>query len=410
MLSVIGLGYVGLVTAVGLGLKGHRVIGIDTDAEKIEKINAATSPLYEEGIDEAIRRIELIATRNYDEILSSDITFVCVNTSSNSDISVNLTQLKKSIRQSVEVLSQKKAFHLLVVRSTVTPGTTEEVIVPLLPNSGNIGICLNPEFFREGMALDDFMHPSRIIIGENNTACGDILSDLYQGFGCPSLRTDFKTAEMIKCASNSFLATKISFINEIGNICKRMSIDAYEVAKGIGYDERIGDKFLNAGVGFGGSCLPKDLMALVTKSKEEQYESRLLREVLRLNEEQPQRMVELLRKHIPSLKGRVIGILGLAFKPNTDDVRNSRAVPIIRALLKEGARIKAYDPVAMTNFKQLFPQIEYANPAEVLRSDATLIVTEWDEFYYLDYSNSIVIDGRRILKAKEARIYEGVCW
>lgn len=410
IISVIGLGYVGLVTAVGFGLKGHKIIAIDSDEEKIEKINSGIPPLYEDGLAEAIKNIELTATKNYEEILSSNISFLCINTPSNSDGSVNLTYLKKSLEQLVEVLSQKKTYHLVVVRSTIAPGTTGEAIIPILQNSGDLGICLNPEFLREGRALYDFMNPCRIIIGENDTGSGDMLYDLYKSFGRPILRTDLKTVEMIKYASNAFLATKISFINEIGNICKKMGVDAYEVARGMGYDERIGDQFLNAGIGFGGSCLPKDLKALVARSKEKEYEPRILEEVLRLNEEQPLRMIELLKKHIPLLRDKMIGILGLAFKPNTDDVRDSKAIEIVEMLLKAGAIVKAYDPIAMPNFEKLFPQVEYTNPAEVLKSDAILILTEWDEFNNLDYTNRIVIDGRRVLKAREARIYEGICW
>lgn len=233
---------------------------------------------------------------------------------------------------------------------------------------------------------------------------------LYQAFNVPILRVSLKTAEMIKCASNAFLATKLSFINEIGNICKQLDIDTYEVAEGIGFDDRIGSKFLNAGIGFGGSCLPKDIKALIARSRQIGYEPKLLKEVCSLNERQGLRMIELLRKHI-SLKGKEIGLLGLSYKPGTDDVRGSIAIPIVEDLLKEGAAVKAHDPQAMQSFENLFAQIEYTVSEEILKCDAVLIVTEWEEFNRLDYSGTkIVIDGRRILKAKEARIYEGVCW
>ena len=410
VLSIIGLGYVGSVTAVGFGLRGHRVIGIDIDEKRVARITSGISPVYEEGLAERIKDIEFTATRNYQEILDSEITFLCVNTPSDSDGSINLSYLRKTLEQLVQVLRQKKTYHLVVVRSTVAPGTTEEVIIPLLQDSGDLGVCLNPEFLREGKALYDFMNPSRIIIGDSDGTSGDMLADLYQSFGCPVIRTDLKTAEMIKYASNAFLATKISFMNEIGNICKKIGTDAYEIARGMGYDERIGNQFLNAGIGFGGSCLPKDLKALIANSKQKGYQPRILEEVLRLNEEQPLRMVALLKKHIPLLEGKVIGILGLAFKPNTDDIRDSKAITIIETLLKEGAQIRAYDPKAIPNFSKLFPQIDYTDPGEVLESDATLILTEWDEFSNLDYTNRIVIDGRRILKAREARIYEAICW
>ena len=409
-LSIIGLGYVGLVTAAGFGLKGHRVVGVDVDGAKIESISNGISPLYEEGLDEAIKNVNFTATKDYQAVLDTNITFLCVNTPSNSDGSIDVTFLKKAAEQLAEVLKQKKTAHTVVVRSTVAPGTTEEVLTPILQSSGDTGICINPEFLREGKALVDFTNPSRIVIGDDNGKTGDVLQELYNGFNCPVLRTDIKTAEMIKYASNAFLATKISFINEIGNICKEIGIDVYEVARGMGLDERIGDQFLNAGIGFGGSCLPKDLKGVVARARELGYEPRILEEVLKFNERQPLKMLVLLKKHVPSLKGKVIGILGLAFKPNTDDIRDSKAIDIIEELLKEGVQIRAYDPKAMPNFKKLFPQIDYRTPEEVLESDATLILTEWDEFNSLDYSNRIIIDGRRILNARKAGIYEGICW
>jgi len=214
---------------------------------------------------------------------------------------------------------------------------------------------------------------------------------------------------MIKLASNAFLATKISFINEVGNICKQLGIDTYEVAKGMGFDDRIGNKFLNAGIGFGGSCLPKDLRMLVAKAKEIQYEPEILEAVLQLNATLALNMVNLLKKHVP-LKGAVIGLLGLAFKPGTDDVRDSQAIKITEVLIREGATVKAYDPLAVNNFRTLFPQISYVSKEEVLNANAILILTEWEEFSNLDYRGKIVIDGRRVEKAREARIYEGVCW
>ena len=218
---------------------------------------------------------------------------------------------------------------------------------------------------------------------------------------------------MIKYASNAFLATKISFANEIGNICKKLGIDVYKVFEGVGLDHRINPAFFRAGIGFGGSCFPKDVKALIKKAEELGEEPRILKAVIEVNERQPLRIIELLKKHIPNLRKKKIGVLGLAFKPDTDDVRESRAITIVEALLKEGAMVIAYDPKAIDNFRRIFPQIEYANSAEgiIAKSDAVLIVTEWKEFEKLDYSGKIVIDGRRIEKAmKEAKIYEGVCW
>jgi len=411
-ISVIGLGVVGLTTAVGFALKGHRVTGIDIVPEKVMKIANGVNPTYEKELTEALRRVKINATTDFHHVLGSDISFLCVGTPDNADGSIDLRYVKGAAEQLAQLLMEKGTSHLVVVRSTVVPGTTEKIVAPCFKDLPEVGVCVNPEFLQEGTALEDFLTPSRIVIGEDGRRWGDMLLDLYNGTADSSsvLRTDLRTAEMIKYASNAFLATKVSFINEIGNICKELGIDVYEVARGMGHDNRIGKDFLKAGIGFGGFCLPKDTAALMMKGKETGYTPKILQEVLQLNREQPLRMLELLKIHIPSLSNKVIGILGLAFKPGTDDIRESRAIPVVEALLKEGARVRAFDSQAMPNFQKLFPQIEYCGVDEVLASDATLIVTAWDEFNRLDYSNSIVIDGRRIDAAKRAQIYEGVCW
>lgn len=411
VVSVIGLGIVGLTTAVGFALRGHKVIGIDIDPDKVRKINERICPIYEEGLSEALKNVDIIATTDHTQALDSDISFLCGGTPPKADGSIDLFFLEEPAKQLAEVLKTKESYHLVVIRSTVIPGLTEKVIFPVFKNSREVGICVNPEFLREGTAIENFMAPDRIVIGANDSRAGDMLQNLYKDFGSPILRTDLKTAEMVKQASNAFLATRISFINEIGNICKELGIDVYEVAEGMGYDRRIGSEYLKAGIGFGGFCLPKDLSALIEAAKELGYTPRVLEEVLRLNNKQPLRMLGLLKKHVPSLKGKIIGILGLAFKPGTDDVRKSKAIEIVEALLSEGAQVRTYDPEAMTNFKRLFNgHIKYSSPEEVLAADATLILTEWDEFNNLDYRDKVVIDGRMIPKAKEAKAYEGVCW
>ena len=411
VISVIGLGVVGLTTAVGFALKGHKVIGIDIDPEKVRMINDGTCPIYEEGLSAALKKVSLTATADHRRALDSDITFLCGGTPPKADGSIDLFFLEEPAKQLAAVLKDKKEDHLVVVRSTVVPGTTEQVIVPVLNHHEHVGICVNPEFLREGTAVEDFMKPSRIVIGEKENKWGDMLADVYQDYNAPILRTDFSTAEMIKQASNAYLATRVSFINEIGNICKSLGMDVYEVAKGMGLDARIGKDYLNAGIGFGGFCLPKDISALISSARDANYNARILEEVQRLNINQPVRLLTLLKKHIPVLKGATIGILGLAFKPGTDDIRKSKAIEIIHALQEEGARVTAHDPQAMPNFRKVFPDsVKYATADEVLNADAVLILTEWDEFNSLDYRGKIVIDGRRVLKAKEARIYEGICW
>lgn len=414
-ISVIGAGYVGLVTGACLAKLGNEVVLIDIDEEKLEAIhNNRVSPTYEEGLDELLSQVHIEVSTDYAKILPSDIIFLCVGTPSDESGSIFVEHITEATKQIAKALKRKQGYCVVAVKSTVAPGTTEELVIPILETSGrkvgdDFGVCMCPEFLREGKAIYDFMNPARVIIGEYDGKSGDMLYSLYQSFNAPILRTSLRTAEMIKLASNAFLATKISFINEVGNICKQLGIDTYEVAKGMGLDERIGSKFLNAGIGFGGSCLPKDLKMLITRAKETGYKPTILEGVLNLNDAQALKLVESLKKHVP-LKDAVIGLLGLAFKPGTDDVRDSRAIKIVEVLLQEGAVVKAYDPLAVKNFSKLFPQIEYVNKEEVLNSDAILIITEWEEFNNLDYKGKIVIDGRRVAKAREARIYEGVCW
>jgi UDPglucose 6-dehydrogenase len=413
-ISIIGAGYVGLVAAACLAKLGNRITLVDIDANKLKQVAIGISPIHEPGLNEILGQTHIETSTEYRRIMDSDVIYICVGTPSDDDGSMSLKNVAEAAQQIAQVLKGKNDYCVVAVKSTVVPGTTEELVIPILKESGkkagrDFGVCMDPEFLREGKAVYYYMNPARIIIGELDPRSGDTLVKLYKDFEAPVMRTSIRTAEMIKLASNSFLAAKISLINEIGNICKALGIDTYEVAKGLGYDERIGSKFLNAGIGFGGSCLPKDLKALIARSRQLGYKPEILEHVLKLNDRQAIRMLELLKGHIP-LKGANIGILGLAFKPGTDDVRESRAIRIVEALLKERAKIRAYDPVAMESFKKLFPQIEYTNPEEVLKSDAVLIVTEWEEFEHLDYKGKIVVDGRRIQKAREARIYEGICW
>lgn len=413
-ISIIGAGYVGLVTGVCLAKLGNEVVLIDIDGEKLEAIRNKVSPIYEEGLDELLDQVHIEVNTDYGKILHSDVIFICVGTPSDKSGSISLKYITETTKQIAQQLKDREDYCVVVLKSTVAPGVTEEQVIPILETLGrkvgdDFGVCMCPEFLREGKAIYDFMHPARVIIGEHDRKSGDLLYKLYQSFNAPILRTNLRTAEMIKLASNAFLATRITFINEIGNICKQLGIDAYEVAKGMGFDDRIGSRYLNAGLGFGGSCLPKDLKMLIARAKEAGYKPTIIEEVSSFNDAQTLRLVEFLKKHV-RLKGAIIGLLGLAFKPESDDVRDSRAIKVVEALLEEGARVKAYDPLAVNNFRKLFPQIEYVSKEEVLNSDATLIITEWEEFNNLDYKGKIVIDGRRVVKAKEARIYEGICW
>lgn len=419
-ISIIGTGYVGLVTGVCFASLGNKVICVDVDEKKIEMINKGMPPIYEEGLEQLLvenkNRIE--ATMDYRfAIQNTEITFICVGTPSKNDGGIDLSFVEEAAEEIGKQLKEKNSWHLVVVKSTVLPGTTRDVVLPLLEQcSGKkagkgFGVAVNPEFLREGVAVKDFLEPDRIVIGYYDDKSRIVLRELYSGFSCPIVETSLSAAEMIKYASNAFLATKISFINEIGNMCKRLGIDTYEVADGIGLDKRIGRAFLDSGIGWGGSCFPKDLDALVSWAKKIGEEHRIISSVVEVNKKQPLKLLEILKKHVPKLRGKTIGVLGLAFKPDTDDVRESRAIPIVKQLLKEGATVKAFDPKAMENFRKLFPEIRYSSYAkDVLDSDAVLILTKWDEFRKLDYSGKIVIDGRRLEEAKNARVYEGVCW
>ncbi|MGB5926269.1 MAG: UDP-glucose/GDP-mannose dehydrogenase family protein [Dehalococcoidia bacterium] len=426
-ISVIGAGYVGLVTAAALANKGHNVIVVDTDETRVGMVKQKKSPILEEGLHDILSNCidsnHLRATGDYREILDTDITLICVGTPSNSDGSMNLSHIKESAKDIGRVLRAESGHYTVVVRSTVVPGTTEGIIIPAMEQySGkkahvDFDVAVNPEFLQEGKALHCFFNPDRIIIGEEAQRAGDMIKELYQGISAPIVRTGIATAEMIKFASNAFLATKISFINEIGNICQKLGIDVYDVVKGVGLDYRIGQHFLRAGIGFGGSCLPKDLKALVHASRHLGYQPLVLESVLEVNRNQILNMLRMVEEKLGNLEDKTICVLGLAFKPNTDDIRNSPALEVIRLLMEKGASVKAYDPLAMPNAKSaLSEQVEYCRNAKeaVSNCDCVLVLTEWDEFKEESlYHGKVVFDGRRVLDPKEARAfcdYHGICW
>lgn len=425
---MVGSGYVGMIMAVGLAEMDHDVICLDVDEDRIRMINQGVAPIHEPGLDELLHKHtgeKIRATGSYDDAIgSSDISVICVGTPSAEDGRADLSMISNTAEDIGKVLRNIDNYHVVVVKSTVPPGTTEETVLPLLEKnsdkkvSSDFGLAMNPEFLQEGSALHNFMNPDRIVIGSFDQRSGDIVASLYAGFDVPVLRTDIKTAEMIKYAANSLLATKISFSNEIGNICKQLGIDVYKVMEGVGLDRRISPLFLRAGAGFGGSCFPKDVEALVAKAEEMGCNSVLLRSVLAINDMQPLHMIELLRRYVPDLAEKRIAVLGLAFKNNTDDIRESRSILVIEALLREKVRVSAYDPLANDNMRQLFPDVEYcASARDALRdADACLVMTEWREFSDLgegDFGvmrNMVVIDGRHIIKPVDGMIYEGLCW
>lgn len=425
-ISVIGTGYVGTVSAACFAGLGHEVICVDVDRSKIDQINAGIPPIYEEGLPELLRRHAgkgLSATLDYDfAVANSDVSFICVGTPSDSLGNIDLGIVKAASASLGDSLRKKKDYHVIVVKSTVVPETTEKVVMPIIETrsgkrAGEFGIAMNPEFLREGKAVHDFMHPDKIVVGSLDKRSGDIVASLYSGLDCEVTRTNPRTAEMIKYANNAFLATKISFANEVGNICKQLGIDTYEVMSAVGKDFRIGRHFLNAGAGFGGSCFPKDVKALIGKASEIGYEPLMLRSVIAVNERQPQRMVLLLRNRLGDLRGKKIAVLGLAFKNDTDDIRESRSIPVIKELLDSGASVFAYDPMANENMRRLFGGVQYCGSAKdaLHGADACLIMTEWEEFKLLDKEfevmrNRLIIDGRHMLTPRKNIEYIGLCW
>ncbi len=427
-ISIIGSGYVGLGTLVGLSRNGHEVLCIDHDTSKVDLINRGIPPFHEEGLDELLPSClhhngGTLAFANYQQVLRTDVSFVCVDTPTGPDGSIDLTQIEAAITELGKLLAWKQSRHTVVLKSTVVPGTTLQFIIPLLEKcSGKkvgeeLGVCVNPEFLQEGIVMKCSLDPYRIIIGESDKTTGDTVEATYNDFSAPILRTNIPTAEMIKYASNAFLGTKISFINEIGNICKKLGIDASVVAQGMGHDPRIGNEFLNAGIGFGGSCLPKDILALIHRARELDYEPRLLNAVSQINKDQPTRLLDIARERLGKIKNKVITVMGLSFKPNTDDIRHSPSISIIGQLLGEGAIVKAYDPQAMPKVKQIFSSnvIFCDSISDALHcTDCVLLLTEWDEFKDEElYRGKFVIDGRRTLdphKAMDICEYEGICW
>lgn len=423
-ISIIGAGYVGLITGTCFAELGNEVTCVEIDRNKVEKINRGEPPIYEEGLEEMLNKNigkRLKATFDTEgAVLGSDITFIAVGTPDAPNGGIDLRYVKSAAEGVGKALAKKKSYHTVVVKSTVIPGTTDSVVMPILElESGKkagdgFGLCMNPEFLREGKAIWDFMNPDRIVIGALDAKSGNVLDKLYQDLDCPKLRTDLRTAEMIKYAANAMLATRISFMNEIANICELVGTDVVDVAKGIGMDKRIGPHFLQAGAGYGGSCFPKDVKAVAELAKKHGYKPILLESVMEVNVRQAEHIVRELgiRMGNDGLEGKRVAVLGLAFKPGTDDVREAPALRIIPELIAKGAVVVAYDPIAMKNAEAVFgADVEYAKSIEdcLDKADACMILTEWPEFrlapevFKKKMSGKVVIDGRRILDTAAMR-------
>ena len=430
-ISVVGSGYVGTTVAAVLADAGHRVTTVDIDEGVVRKINDGIAPIHEPGLDELLAEHggdRLTATTDYNAIAETEVTFLALPTPTDSEGAIDLSAMAAGARSVGGALAGADG-HLVVTKSTVVPTTTEEVIAPAIAEAsgGTAGehfdVAVNPEFLREGTAVADFRNPDKVVFGTAGGASGERalerLHAVYEPLldeSVPIVETGLREAEMIKYANNAFLAAKVSLINDIGNVCKEFGVDAYEVADAIGLDDRIGERFLRSGVGFGGSCFPKDVSAIVHAAREQGYEPELLAAALSVNETQPERMLKLLDAHLDA-EGKRVAVLGLAFKPGTDDVRNSRAIPVIEGLLDRGATVVAYDPVAVENMRERFPNVEYADSAAaaLAGAHAALAVTDWDEFAALDsefdrMATPVVVDGRRIVERREGITYEGLTW
>lgn len=425
-IAMIGTGYVGLVTGTCFAELGNEVVCVDNDKGKIEKLEKGIIPIYEPGLEEMVEKNvkgkRLSFTTNIEDAAKAcNVIFIAVGTPPKPDGTADLSSVEKVSAVVADVMTEYK---LVVGKSTVPVNTGKWIKKTIdLRNKQGIeyDVASNPEFLREGSAIDDFLHPDRIVIGVETERAKKILCDIYAPIDAPILVTDIESAEIIKHASNSFLATKISFINALSVICEQSGADVERVAEGMGLDSRIGKQFLNAGAGFGGFCFPKDLSAFIKIAEDLGYDFRLLKEVERINTEQKMRIVKKVGEHLWNLQGKKVGVLGLSFKPNTDDMRYAPSIDIIGELLKEGAQIRAYDPQAIERAKEIFPGITYCkDPYEVCEGcDGLVILTEWDEFRKLDLKKvkkllktPILIDGRNIFDPEMARsegfIYSGI--
>ncbi|MDB2252217.1 UDP-glucose 6-dehydrogenase AglM [Halorubrum ezzemoulense] len=431
--SIIGSGYVGTTVAACFADLGHEVVNVDVDQAIVDAINAGEAPIHEDGLAELVAdhadpdgtgRLE--ATTDYAAVRDTDVTFLCLPTPQNDDGSIDLSIMEAAAEQLGTALATKDAWHTVIVKSTVVPGSTEETITPILEAASDktagddFGVGMNPEFLREGTAVHDFLDPDKVVLGADDERA---LADMHAVFDPPVDRsdasvveTDTRTAEMIKYANNGFLAAKISLINDIGNVCKEFGVDAYEVADAIALDDRIGEQFLRSGVGWGGSCFEKDTAAIRAAARQQNYEPAMLDAATAVNDRQPTRLLSLMDDHVDVADKRV-AVLGLAFKPGTDDIRNSRAIPVIEGLQERDAEIVAYDPVAIENMRERFPDVEYVDTpdAALAGAAAALVVTDWAEITALDdefdvMRTPVVVDGRRAIDHRDGIVYEGLTW
>ncbi len=409
-IAVIGTGYVGLVTGTCFADLGNRVICLDIDESKIETLNSGGMTIYEPGLEEIVHRNvkagRLSFTTSYKEgIKDAEFVFIAVGTPEGVDGEADLRYVRMAARSIAKVMDHPI---IIVNKSTVPVGTGDWVAdIVNKHKEGDVGLAVvsNPEFLREGSAISDFLNPDRVVLGSLDREAAEKVARLYLSLRAPIVITDLRTAEMIKYASNAFLANRISFINEIANICEALGADVKEVAVGMGYDKRIGHHFLDAGIGYGGSCFPKDVKALAHMAAIHGRHPQLLRTVIEINRHQRRLVIQKLRTLLGGLQDKMVGLLGLSFKPNTDDMREAPAVELVHLLMSEGAFVKGYDPVAMDVAVRALPEIKLAeDPYDLAEGcDAVVVVTEWNEFKHLDMGRvktlmrqPIMVDGRNI--------------
>lgn len=416
-ICVVGAGHVGLVTGACFAELGNQVICIDNDSSRVAGLRKSIMPFYEPGLKEIVtsnvkkKRLQFSANLK-DAVKKSSIIFIAVGTPPKDNGEADLTDIEKVAQN---IAHYMPSYRLIVEKSTVPVETgkwVQRTIRANIRGKKKFDVASNPEFLREGSAIEDFMHPDRIVLGVESKKAEDILKELYQPLNCPIIVTDIKSAEIIKHAANSFLATKISFINAIANICERVGADVTKVAQGLGLDKRIGPKFLNAGCGYGGFCFPKDVDAFIHIAKKNGYDFQLLKAVRQINQEQKDSLVKKVENALWNLKGKTIGVLGLSFKPGTDDLRFAPSVDIIKSLESSGAKIRAFDPQAREEAKKVFKNIKFCKDAYAAAngSDCLVVLTEWNEFKELDFKKikkllkqPIIIDGRNIYEPAKMR-------
>ncbi|MBM7648399.1 UDPglucose 6-dehydrogenase [Bacillus ectoiniformans] len=414
-LAIAGTGYVGLVTGVCLAEVGHTVICYDIQEEKISLLSEGKSPIYEPGVEDIIKKnmeeSRLFFTTDPGEAYKeADCIFIAVGTPESEDGSANMQFVEEA---AMTIASHIKPDSTVVIKSTVPVGVNERIEDLIFEHSGHrISVVSNPEFLREGSAIHDSFNGDRIVIGANDQLAGDLVEKIYQPFNIPVVRTDVRSAEMIKYASNAFLATKISFINEVANLCEATGANVADVAKGMGMDKRIGEQFLRAGIGFGGSCFPKDTKALQKLAGDYHYDFKILSAVIDVNSRQKLKLFEKAREFYPEMTGKKAAILGLSFKPNTDDIREAPSIELLNELLLAGAEVEVYDPIAMKNVETIYGnKINYASSAEACLQDkdVAFIVTEWEEIksiplesYRTKMTVPNIVDGRNCYSLEEA--------